>query len=137
MHKVSRRRLASTVVALLRQDPKNQQHVMQTLAAYLLIHKQQKHLDLLLLDIASELKEVDAHLYANVTSAFPLEAGARGELIAYLQEAAGVKSVELNEQVDADLLAGAIVRTSDHELDTSARTTLNKLASLNVNTREA
>jgi ATP synthase F1 delta subunit len=135
MHKVSRRRLASTVVSLLRQNPKNQQHIMQTLAAYLIEHKQQKHMDLLLLDIASELKAVDAHLYAEVTSAFPLEAGARDELVAYLRKAAGAQSVELNETVDADLLAGVVVRTPDQELDTSARTKLNRLASLNVTER--
>ena len=138
MHKVSRRRLASIVVALLRQNPKDQTHIMQTLAAYLLTHKQQKHLDLLLLDIASELKEVDAHLYAEITSAFPLETSAREQLIAYLQKAAGAKSVELNERVDTGLLAGVVVRTPDQELDTSARSKLNRLASLNVNTpREA
>lgn len=138
MHKVSRRRLASTVVQQLRQNPKDHQHIMLTLAAYLLEHKQQKHIDLLLLDIASELQETDAHLYADVASAFPLDGSARNELVAYLQRAAGVKTVELNEQVDAALLSGVVVRTPDQELDTSARTKLQKLASLNVNTpREA
>jgi len=136
MHKVSRRRLASTVVELLARQPKNRQHIVQTLAAYLIAHKQQKRIDLLLLDIASELQRVDAHLYAEVTSAFPLDDAARRELTTYLRQAARVETVELDEQVNADLLAGAVVRTSDQELDTSARTKLNRLKSLNLNAVE-
>ncbi len=138
MPKVSRRRLASTVVAQLRKDPKNQRHIMLTLAAYLIAHKQQKHIDLLLLDIASELKQTDAHLYADVTSAFPLDASARAELTAYLQQATRAQTVELNEQTDPELLSGLVVKTAEQELDTTARTKLTKFRSLNVNmSREA
>lgn len=138
MRSVSRRRLASTTVALLRQNPKDHKHILLTLAAYLITHKQQKHMDLLLLDIASELKRTDAHLYAEVTSAFPLDASSRAELTRYLQQTASVKTVELNEQVDPELLSGVVVRTAEQEMDTSARTKLTKLQSLNVNmSREA
>jgi F-type H+-transporting ATPase subunit delta len=133
MHKVSRRRLASTVVDLLHRRPEDRQHIIQTLAAYLIAHKQQRRIDLLLLDIATELQHIDAHVYAEVTSAFPLDASARDELTRYLQMTASAKTVELDEQVDENLLAGAIVRTSSHELDTSARAKLNRLRSLNVN----
>lgn len=136
MHKVSRRRLASTVVDLLRARPKDRQHIMQTVAAYLIAHKQQKHVDLLLLDIASELQRVDAHLYAEVTSAFPLDDTARRELSAYLCSTTGAQTIEFDEQVDADLVAGTVVRTPDQELDTSARTKLNRLKSLNLNAVE-
>lgn len=136
MHKVSRRRLASTVVELLRQNPKDRQHIIQTLAAYLIVHKQQKRMDLLLLDIASELARADAHLYAEVTSAFPLDKAARDELTAYLRRATDVTTVELDEHVEPELLAGAIIRTASQELDTSARTKLNRLRSLNVNAVE-
>ncbi len=136
MRSVSRRRLASTVVRLLNQNPKDRQHIMQTLAAYLIAHKQQKRIDVLLLDIASELQRVDAHLYAEVTSAFPLDAAAREQLSDYLRRTTDAKTVELNEQVDDDLLAGTVVRTSTKELDTSARTKLNRLKSLNLNAVE-
>ena len=132
MHKVSRRRLASTVVDLLREHPKDREHIIQMLAAYLIAHRQQKRLDLLLLDLAAELQRVDAHLYADVTSAFPLDKAAREELVQYLQKTGGVKTIELNEHVDEQLLTGAVVRTSGHELDTSARTKLNRLRSLNT-----
>lgn len=134
MHKVSRRRLASTVAQLLRERPQDRSHTLQMLAAYLVVHKQQKQVDLLLLDIAHELALTDGHLYAEVKSAYPLDAAARTELTDYLTKATGAKTVELNEQVDADLLAGLVVRTADQEMDTSARTKLDKLKSLNVNT---
>lgn len=134
MHKVSRRRLASTVAQLLREQPKNRSHTLQMLAAYLIEHKQQKQLDLLLLDIAHELAVSDGHLYAEVSSAHPLDAAARAELQQYLTNMTGARVVELNEQVDAELLAGLVVRIADQELDTSARTKLDKLKSLNVNT---
>ena len=130
MRKVSRRRLASTVVELLREQPKNRQHIMEMLAAYLITHKQQKRIDLLLLDIASELQAVDAHLYAEVASAFPLDVTTRTELVRYLQNATGAKTIELDERVEPDLLAGAIVRTATEELDTSARSRLNTLRGL-------
>lgn len=137
MHKVSRRRLASTVAQLLRDRPHDRSHTLQMVAAYLIEHNQQKQLDLLLLEIAHELAVSDGHLYAEVSSAHPLDAAARAELQQYLTSMTGARVVELNEQVDAELLAGLVVRTADQELDTSARTKLDKLKSLNVTTREA
>jgi F0F1-type ATP synthase delta subunit len=136
MRSVSRRRLASTVVSLLREQPKKQGHIMQALAAYLVEHKQQKYADLLLLDIAHELQQADGHLYADVTSAFPLDSAARAELTHYLAKHAGAKTVELNERTNPALLAGAVVRTADQELNTSAAAKLTKLRSLNMS-REA
>ena len=133
MRRVSRRRLASVVVRQLGQSPQSRRRIVQTLAAYLIVHKQQKHADLLLMDIAAELQRADAHLYAEVSSAFPLDATSRTELSDYLRLASGAKTVELSERVEPDLLAGVVVRTSDQELDTSARTKLHRLKGLNVN----
>lgn len=134
MAKVSRRRLASAVVGLLRDKPNERQQIMQALAAYLVVTKQHKQWDLVLLDIARELAASDGHIYAEVSSAFPLDADARKQLQTYLQRATKAATVELNEQVDASLLAGMIVRTADYECDTSARTKLNRLSSLRINT---
>lgn len=138
MRTVSRRRLASTVVALLRQQPKDRERIVRMLAAYMVAHKQHKQTDMLVRDIANELKRVDAHLYAEVASAFPLDAAARDELGAYLRQAAGAKTVELDELVAPELLSGIVVRTADQEMDITARTKLIRLKSLNVTmTREA
>lgn len=136
MRKTSRRRIAQTVVRLLRDRPQDRTRILRELAAYLIVHKQENRLDLLLLDIAHELEINAGHLYAEVTSAYALDASARTELEAYLKKATGAKQVELDETVDGSLLAGAIVRTADRELDTSARSKLTKLASLHLNTPE-
>ena len=138
MRKVSRRRLAITIVELLRRQPKDQERIVRMLAAYVVTHKLQKYVDALLLDIASELKRVDAHLYAEVVSAFPLDATARDELARYLRQATSAKTVELDASVDPELLSGIMVRTAEQEMDTSARRKLIRLKSLNVTmTREA
>lgn len=133
MHKVSRRRLASTVVRLLREQPAEQQRIMSMLAAYVIAHKQQRRVDLLLKDIAQELAETDAHVFAEVASSFPLDGPARQDLVRYLQAQLHAQTVELDERVEPNLLAGVVVRTASHELDTSARTKLTRLQSLNVN----
>jgi F0F1-type ATP synthase delta subunit len=137
MRKVSRRRLAQTVVDLLNEGRLSNPQVMKMLAAYLIAHKQLKQLDLLLLDISHELAARGQHLYADVSTAFPLDAATRKELEAYLVNATGVKEVELSEQLDEALLAGVVVKTADLELDTSARTKLKQLASLHVTPEEA
>ena len=134
MRKVSRRRLAQVVVRLLNDKKVSKSHVLKMLAAYLIVHKQEKHVDLVLLDIAREYTLQQGHLYADVSSAFPLGASAKAELQAYLKQQTGAKSVELNEAIDARLLAGVIVRTSDEELDTSAATKLNRLTTLHLTT---
>jgi ATP synthase F1 delta subunit len=136
MRKTSRHRLAQTVVSMLNARPQDKKHILKALAAYLIVHKQDKQLDLVLLDIAHEFEVSVGHLYAEVTSAQPLDASARAELGAYLKVAAGASRVELSEQLDSSLLAGVIVRTADQEFDTSARTKLTRLTSLNVNTPE-
>ncbi len=135
MRKVSRRRIVQTVVELLRQRPERR-HIVLMLAAYLIAHKQQKQLDLILLDLAHELQAREGHMYAEVVNAFPLDASSIAELEQYLKRTTGATSIELDERVDAELLAGMIVRTADLELDTSARSKLSRLRSLHVKTPE-
>ena len=65
-----------------------------------------------------------------------LGASARADIEKYLRAATGASEVELQEHADESLLAGMIVRTADQELDTSARSKLGRLSSLNVNTPE-
>jgi len=134
--KISRRILAQTVVDQLLERPKDHQRILQSLAAYLVEHKQVKQLDLLLLDIASRLSVTADQLYAEVTSPYPLDDTARREVQTYLQKTTGAKHVELDEQLNPDLLAGVVVRTASLELDTSARTKLKQLASLQTTTEK-
>jgi F0F1-type ATP synthase delta subunit len=101
----------------------------------LLEHRQDKQIDLLQRDIAAEFARVQQHVYVEVTAAHPLEQTARDQLNRYIHIHTNAKEVELDEHTDVELLAGVIIRTAaQEELDTSARTKLKQLASLNVNT---
>lgn len=130
MSKISRRRLAQTAVRLLSQRPADRARIVQGVAAYLLEHKQAQQLGLLMKDIARELELTQSIVAAEVTSAHALDAAARKNLTAYLQQATKANAVELTEQVDSSLLSGVVVRTADRELDTTTRRALQQLASL-------
>lgn len=131
MASVSRRRLAEAVVRLLREQPTRQSDIMRNVAAHLIEQKQIKQLDLLMKAVARELQRTEGVLQADVSSAFPLNETTRMALTEYLQQQTGAKTVELSEDVDSNLLSGVVVRTADKELDTTARHTLQQLASLN------
>jgi F0F1-type ATP synthase delta subunit len=129
MAKLSRRLLAKTAVRLLREQPANQAKIAQALAAYLVMHKQASQLAALMRDIHRELLATEQSLYAEVVSAFPLEAATRVEIEKYLQSATGARAVQLSESIQPDLLSGIILRTADYELDTSAQYKLKQLVS--------
>ena len=132
MARMSRRRLAQTIVRLLREQPQQRPQILRSAAAYLVMHKQANQLHLLISDIARELAIREDHLFAEVTSAFALDAPTRQALTAYLQTQTGAKTIELAEQIDTALLAGVVIRTADQQLDTSARHKLRQLAGLDT-----
>ena len=136
MRSISRRRLVQAVAAMLQDQPRERKRTLRMLAAYLIEHKQQNKVDLVLLDLARELRVSADHLYAEVSSAFPLDSPSRLALTHYLRSATGAKTVELDEQSNADLLAGLVVTTADAELDTSAARKLQRLRSLHLSTPE-
>jgi ATP synthase F1 delta subunit len=129
MAQISRRRLAQTIVRLLHKQPTWQTQILRSVAAYLIESKQTKQLDLLVQDIAREL-ENEGQLFAEVHSAFSLDATSRSTLVQYLKQATSSKTVTLDESVDPQLLSGMVVRTADKELDTTARRQLRRLANL-------
>jgi F-type H+-transporting ATPase subunit delta len=131
MVKASRRRLAQTIVRLMTARPSDRAAIITSLAAYLIETKQTKQTDLLVKDIARELSVSHNMLMAEVQSAYALNDSTRQQLKDYLKRATGAKQVELSETVEPELLSGVIVRTSDQELDTTARRQLKQLASLN------
>lgn len=131
MTKTSRRSLAKTIVRLLHEQPGQRQHVLQSLAAYLITNRQIRQLDLFMKDLARELQVSEKALVAEVQSAYPLNEAARTQLKEYLRRETDTTEVELEEVVAADLLSGIIVRTADREIDLSARHQLQRLVSLN------
>ena len=127
----SRRVIARTVAGKLLAEPSRQEHWIEVLAAYLIEQRRIAEADLIVTDIEHELYEQDAHLLTRVTSARPLQDGIRSFLKKLLAEQTDAKTVTLTEAVDPSLLGGLIARTADAELDTSVRTKLNRLATIN------
>lgn len=128
--KVSRRVLARTVATQMLREPTRRGHWLKSLAAYLVEHKMADEAGLVVNDIARELLEQNGQLMAHVTSARPLTAELKRDLVKLLKGATGAHEVALNESVDPGLIGGLVARTPDQELDASVRTTLKQLATI-------
>ena len=63
---------------------------------------------------------------AKVKSSTPLDESARLKIRTILKDA-GYPSVELVEEVDADLIGGFVLRIGDKQVDTSVKSEINKL----------
>ena len=64
---------------------------------------------------------------ARVTTATALSAGGRESIAAAVRRTTGATDVQLDEQVDREILGGAIVQVGDHIIDGSVRTRLRGL----------
>ncbi|TXK37171.1 ATP synthase F1 subunit delta [Pontibacter qinzhouensis] len=71
----------------------------------------------------NELKEIQV---ATVSSAMPLTAALREQIIMQLTVQTG-KSIQLIEKVDPSLIGGFVLRVGDKQYDSSVRHSLNKL----------
>ena len=129
--KVSRRVLVRVVAAKLLAEPTRRKHWVQALAAFLLENKMVDDVDLVLNDIAHEIFTQHGELLVHVTSARPLTDSVRKELTHYLKEMTHAREVAITERSDKSLLGGFTARTPDQELDTSIRTQLQQLATIN------
>jgi len=128
MPKLSRRRVAHEIVALLVAHPERQAELLKQTAAYLLHHKKANEAHLLLLDIAEELQKVQGVVTAEVRSAFGLTSASRDGIAAMLKKVTGAQTVELSETVEPELIGGVVIRTPEFELDASVKRQLNQLA---------
>ncbi len=128
MAKISRRRLAEGVVAQLKAHPKKTKDLIRQTAAYLIANRRAHEIDLLMHDIAEELVRTEGRLWADIESAFKLDASAKHAIHQLLHAATGASTIELHERINPELLGGAVVRTSRYELDTSIKTQLARLS---------
>lgn len=127
----SRRIIARVIAGKLVSEPSRQDFWIQTLAAYLVDQKRAGEAGLIMNDIAHELLEQNGQLLTHVTSARALTDDVRKALKRLLSERTNAKEVVITEEVDPSLLGGLVARTADAELDTSVRTTLNRLRTIN------
>jgi F0F1-type ATP synthase delta subunit len=126
----SRRDIVRTVTRQLLDEPQRRSEWLRRLAAYLVVHKMDGQVELLINDIAHELHLQADLLTAEVVSARQLNDDTRQAIKQLLQREAGAEAVVLHETTDQALLGGFVARTPDAEIDASVQTKLKKLAAL-------
>ena len=125
--KLSRRVLARHIATEL-QSGKNRKDVIVALAAYVVEHRLQGQLELILADVAANLAKL-GHIEATVTTARPLTDELRNEVLENVRSVEGSEDITLNESVDPSLLGGVIVETPGKRFDASVATKLKRLRS--------
>ncbi len=101
--------------------------IAERLAAALIAAKKPKEADLLLDDISEILESRGLLAKVTSTTAEPLTNELRKELEGQIKEAANVKEVALNEEVDKKVIGGIRVATANHTWD---KTIARKLADI-------
>ena len=124
--KVSRRILAKAMADQLIAGA-SARHVARAIAGFLIEHKMTHQVEMLLGDIAYELKDRNYHLRATVTSAHELSASLQKEITRYLRAHYDVKHIELTKQTDPSLIGGVVIQAPDAELDLSVKAKLRRL----------
>lgn len=123
--KVSRRVLARYVATQL-QTGSDRKKVVAALAAYVVEHRLKGELELILADVATYLARL-GHVEATVTTARPLDASLRKDVLEYVSHMEGVSDVSITEQVDPALLGGIVIETPRKRFDASVATKLKRL----------
>lgn len=117
----SRRELAETIMGL--SDKLSEKRLTQTVAAYLVDSRRTGELDAIMREVA-RLREKRADVTeVTATSAFKLKDSVRKDIKSLL----GKKKLIINEVVDADMLGGVRLETSELQLDLTVRNRLNRL----------
>lgn len=120
---ISRRQLATYVVDRLNDGDKS---VLKELAAYIVEERMTREFDLIVSEIEAELAE-RGNVVADVTSARALDETSRSELKQFIASETGAKSVEIRENIDAELIGGVVIETPGHYFDGSLASQLNQL----------
>lgn len=126
MSQLTRRRLAVFAAERLLAGDQPAGLVKQ-LAAYLIDHRRQSEVELLVADIALALEELAGHGRATVTTARPMSAAARRAVIDLLKNELDIKTVELEERVDESVIGGVRIETADTTYDGTVRRKLQRL----------
>lgn len=126
----SRRVIARTIASKLVAEPARQEHWIRVLAAHLVASNRTHEVDLILNDLAHELHLQAGHLLVHITSAHALTDAVRTSLKRMLAQQTDATVVHLTEDIDPGLLGGIVAKTPDAQLDTSIRTKLNRLATI-------
>ncbi|MDX1765948.1 MAG: F0F1 ATP synthase subunit delta [Candidatus Saccharimonadales bacterium] len=125
----SRRQLARYIATAWIERTVPRSDLIKQMAGYLLENGRSNEVDLLVSDIKQQIEEQYGVTVANVASARPLSDQLRTHIKELVKEKTGAKSVRLSEEIDENLVGGAVVDTPGLSIDLSVRGKLNNLRS--------
>lgn len=121
MANTSRQELAEAVLYL--SDKMGQKKLTDTLAAYLIANRRTGELDAIMREVSRQREKRDNVTEVTATSAFKLSDTAKKTI----KQLLGNEKLIINEVVDADVLGGVRLETSELQLDLTVRNRLNQL----------
>ena len=122
-----RYRRADIAKAFIIEADKNMDRAIKQLASLILEERMHSVVEDILNDISTEYRLQKGYVEAEVITAFKLSEKLKQQLELRIKTETGAKNVNLNETVDASLLAGVIVSAPEMELDLSLKKKLAKL----------
>ena len=122
----SSRRVLARYIAIQLQTGHDRKDTIEALAAYVVEHKMHASIELIVADIARNLATY-GHVQADVTTAHPLDASLRQDVIDYVKRIESASEVEITEHVDPRLLGGVVIETPNKRFDASIATKLKRL----------
>lgn len=117
----SRQELAEAILIL--SDKMSDKKLTETVAAFLVENRRTSELDAIMREVSRQREQRDAVTEVTATSAFKLNDAARKTIKTLL----GNNQLIINEVVDADVLGGVRLETSELQLDLTVRNRLNQL----------
>ncbi len=123
MAKVSKKQIAGIVFGLIQQGT-DSKRVTNMLAEYLLSERRTRELDAILREV-SAMRAKAGTIEATTTSAFPLSSEVKQQIKKAFTT--NGDKVVLNEIIDAYVVGGVRVETTDQKLDLTVRNKLNQL----------
>jgi len=117
----SRRELAEAILKL--SDKKSSQRLTESIAAYLVANRRTGELDAIMREVSRLREARDGVTEVTATSAHPMNDQLRRSIKSILDS----KKLIINEVVDAEVLGGVRLETSEELLDLTVRNRLNQL----------
>ncbi len=105
--------------------------VIDELAGYLIHERRLKEVDLLVSDIENLLAERNIGV-AHVSSAHPLDTGARQGLIELLKHKLSIDTLYIAENIEPELIGGFKARAAGREIDTTLASKVDSLKRVKV-----
>lgn len=117
----TRHELAEAILVL--SDKKSGKRLVEDVAAYLVAHRRTGELDAIMREVARLRQQRDGVTEVTATTAHKLDAGVHKTI----KQLLGTEKMLINEVVDAEVLGGVRLETSELELDLTVRNRLNQL----------